>query len=381
MIVNKNDAKEIRNGQIIGKNIKALSDTLDKLPGLFWYVELADIHFTNDLLNEVIPERIQNLIRAHKLNLLVVNHLEGLHIIVEYIYKKLVLEYDFPTSQLHFFSESYNILEAVQRASDYHNLPQIKTYYLRATEHYVATQEKVVSNFLEKKIKKKFLNLNRRWRPHRPTMVGLLHAKGLLEQGYVSLPKQLEGQSYSNTFDLCLYLNRQNQYISDLLSDNRDEIVELQELTLDSNDFENNLPMAKHTGLLAKYYNETIFSLVNETFFYKEFTGEKSIFITEKTYKAIAYKHPFLLVSTEHTLRALRTLGYKTFSPFIREDYDEIENDADRIAAILDEVERLCNLSEHKVNEFLNGCQEICEHNYKVLMTRTNLEECILTLN
>jgi hypothetical protein len=40
---------------------------------------------------------------------------------------------------------------------------------------------------VDKPYEKKFLNFNRRWRPHRPALVALLYATGILDKGYVSL--------------------------------------------------------------------------------------------------------------------------------------------------------------------------------------------------
>jgi len=382
MILNKNNFVELRNGKVTQKTFSHLFPLLDKLPGQYWYIELADIHcFTDELIEIAIPTHIQNTIKTGSLKLIIVNYLEGFHIVVDYIYKRLIIDKGLPTNKIYFFSESYNITDAIKIASQSYSLPEIKTYYLRFFENSVARQELSHKNILQKNIKKKFINLNRRWRPHRPTLVGLLHARNLLQHGYVSLPKSLEGHDYKQSFDFLCYLNRQNENVSELLADYKPEITNLPELVVDRNDFDNNEPLANHLPNLAKFYNETMFSVVSETNFYKEFHRETSIFFTEKTYKAIAHKHPFILVSMDKSLRALRTLGYKTFSPFIKEDYDEIDNDAYRMSVILHEIERLCNMDEKQTNEFIIGCQEICEHNYKLLMSRTKLDNCLLPLN
>lgn len=383
MIINKNNFYEIRNGTLTKKNKSNLFKTLDKLHGRFWYVEIADIHcFADELIDVAIPPHILYLIQNSNLHLMLVNYLEGFHIIVDVIYDRLVNHKNIPANKITFFSESHNIYDTIKLVAKRNNLPELKTYYLRITENSVANQEfHQIKKISSKNIKKKFLNFNRRWRPHRPTLVSLLYATNLLKEGYVSLPKTLYGSDFENSFDLLCYLNRHNENISELLCNNKEKIKQLPELVIDRNDFENNGPLAKHLPNLVNYYNETMFSVVSETNFYTEFNKEYSVFITEKTYKTIAYKHPFVLVSSYKSLRALRNLGYKTFSPFINEDYDEIENDSYRMFVILKEIERLCNLSKKQMDEFVIGCSEITEYNYNLLVSRTDLDKCLLPLN
>ena len=56
--------------------------------------------------------------------------------------------------------------------------------------------------------------------------------------------------------------------------------------------------------------------------------------LTEKTFKAIALEMPFLLVAPQHSLRYLRSYGFRTFAPYIDESYDLIEDPVKRIEAV-----------------------------------------------
>jgi hypothetical protein len=89
--------------------------------------------------------------------------------------------------------------------------------------------------------------------------------------------------------------------------------------------------------------------------------------LTEKTYKAILFKKPFILVSEQHSLKALRAFGFKTFSPWFDESYDDIEDFDLRIDAILAELKRLSLLSNEEMTKILQEVNEIIEHNHKVL--------------
>ena len=93
------------------------------------------------------------------------------------------------------------------------------------------------------------------------------------------------------------------------------------------------------------------------------------ITFTEKTYKFIMAKMPFILCGMPGALAVLRETGYKTFSPWINEAYDLIENDEDRAVAIAEEIERLCSMSDEW---WLDAQKELIprlEHNFEYLIS------------
>ena len=67
-----------------------------------------------------------------------------------------------------------------------------------------------------------------------------------------------------------------------------------------------------------RLYRISNFSLIAET----HFDGNQEFHPTEKTYRAIANKHPFIVASTPHFLTNLKSKGYRTFSDLINENYD-----------------------------------------------------------
>ena len=80
--------------------------------------------------------------------------------------------------------------------------------------------------------------------------------------------------------------------------------------------------------------------------------------------------HPFIVYGSPYTLRELRKKGFKTFSPFIDESYDECELHFYRFKKIVREVERLCSMSDNEIHEWYNGMKDILIHN------RNLMEEC-----
>jgi hypothetical protein len=126
-----------------------------------------------------------------------------------------------------------------------------------------------------------------------------------------------------------------------------------------------------------EYYENSYFSLVTETIFFKErghhaYETNDRLFLTEKTFKPIFAQHPFLILASEGHLSALRDLGYKTYHPYIDETYDTIENDHDRLATIIEEVKRLCNQTDEEWIEWQTNVKDIVEFNKQHFLTRTD---------
>ena len=51
-------------------------------------------------------------------------------------------------------------------------------------------------------------------------------------------------------------------------------------------------------------------------------------------------------------LAKLREIGYKTFSPWINESYDEEVDNDKRFFMILDEIKRLCSMSKEEIHKW-----------------------------
>lgn len=90
-------------------------------------------------------------------------------------------------------------------------------------------------------------------------------------------------------------------------------------------------------------------------------------FITEKIYKPIACKKPFIVFGTPYILEDLKTLGYKTFGKYINEEYDKEEDNQKRLQMIVAEIERISNLSKIEYDKLINDLNEICNFNYEIL--------------
>ena len=75
------------------------------------------------------------------------------------------------------------------------------------------------------------------------------------------------------------------------------------------------------------------------------------MFITEKTTRPMLYLHPQILYSTSGTLEYLKECGFKTFSNYWSEDYDNEENGDKKVQMIMDVVKELNNKSLEELHE------------------------------
>lgn len=126
------------------------------------------------------------------------------------------------------------------------------------------------------------------------------------------------------------------------------------------------------------YHKNSYFSIVTETLYFDndyqsqwhKANVEDSIFFTEKTYRCFALKHPFILLGRPNSLVELRKSGYKTFHPFISEDYDQIVDNRERFEFVVNEVKRLCNFTQQEWDEWTRNIKEIVDHNHTHFFNR-----------
>jgi hypothetical protein len=124
-----------------------------------------------------------------------------------------------------------------------------------------------------------------------------------------------------------------------------------------------------------QYFSESYFSVVTETMFdvNVETTGAYKFF-SEKVFKPISLKHPFIIAGWPTALIELRKLGYKTFSPFINEEYDTITDSEERHNAIMKELLRLSTMPDEYWLLWQKNIKEIVEYNYRTLKSKNRCD-------
>lgn len=220
------------------------------------------------------------------------------------------------------------------------------------------------------KKEKKFLCFNKVNRQHRITLLENLLNLNLVKDAYFSFYMDDQTLTFLST-------QHKNEYKN--IIDNKDKFP----FTLNRTEERSNPTDIRLDDL--QYFQNSYFSVVTETLFYTKLEKIQNVlyyniaeifgtFPSEKIFKCIALNHPFIVVSTNGYLKFLRQRGYKTFEPFIDETYDSIEDDAERLAAIIKEINRLCNLSETELIEFTGNIKAIVEYNSQHYQNMTDFQ-------
>ena len=113
------------------------------------------------------------------------------------------------------------------------------------------------------------------------------------------------------------------------------------------------------------WYNQTYFSVVVETMM--DYGDGDSIFVTEKTMKPLAFKHPFVSLSCRNTLELLKSAGFETFDNMFDESYGSLPTTSERIDAVYEQVKNFSKAPYDKLT------MDKLEHNYQLFFNRDEI--------
>lgn len=193
-----------------------------------------------------------------------------------------------------------------------------------------------------------FTALNRTHKRWRATVMADLHRNGLLDQSLWSYNTNcnLEEGTMGNPIEIDTVRG---------LTDYYNQFVKGGPYFCDSdNDAEHN----NHELVNVDLYTNSYCHLVVETLFDTDQSG--GAFITEKTYKAIKYGQPFVIVGAVGSLATLRRAGYRTFDHAIDNSYDLIYDNTQRWLAIRKSIEKIQSQDMHT---WFTNCREDIIHN------------------
>jgi len=118
--------------------------------------------------------------------------------------------------------------------------------------------------------------------------------------------------------------------------------------------------------------NNSLIHVVTETVY----RGKRN-HLTEKTFKPIVMQQPFIIQSCKGSLEYLRRYGFRTFSEFWDESYDEAE-DSVRTYKIGELLESIHNMTQKEKTTLQTAVNSTVEHNYKWFYS-TEFEELLWT--
>jgi peroxiredoxin len=115
----------------------------------------------------------------------------------------------------------------------------------------------------------------------------------------------------------------------------------------------------------ANFSSEYMVEIVCETY-----TSGKTFFPTEKTYRPIMCRAPFIIQGPTNFLTNLKVLGFKTFNQWWDESYD-YQPGRTKIEEIIKIINMLSSKSALELETMYNEMLPTLEHNYNVLMNLT----------
>jgi hypothetical protein len=113
------------------------------------------------------------------------------------------------------------------------------------------------------------------------------------------------------------------------------------------------------------WYNSTYFSIVSETITHSHY----KLHVTEKTFKPIAYYHPFIVFGQVGVLEYLHELGFETFENLFDESYDCKEDQSTRLAQIV------ANVANFKQQDYDILTWKKLNHNYDLFYDQARVEK------
>ncbi len=209
---------------------------------------------------------------------------------------------------------------------------------------------------------KKFLTMNRRMHPQRTMLLKYIYQNQLIDDFFISFP--LYHPDSNETFSQRAL--RDYPYL--ISKEEAADIEKILPLELDITDWRP-YPLPIKSNSLDYFYDNSLFSIVCETYFFSDI-----IHLTEKTFKPIINRHPFIIVSAPYTLQAIKNFGFKTFDSVIDESYDLIEDHNQRFSAILKLINEICSWSDEYSLEVSKKIKDILDYNYDLIKTRKQIE-------
>jgi hypothetical protein len=190
-----------------------------------------------------------------------------------------------------------------------------------------------------------FIFMNRIGRLHRIKTINEILENNLRNYGYISFTK-----------DTTAYLDWYKKY------------PKVMSETFDILDFNDVLKTNPTQFIPLEYCKQSFLFLNSETFCH-----EGSLFFSEKTFKPFWLGMPFITIASPGILVYLKQLGFKTFSDWIDESYDEEVDEDKKIKIIVQELIKFSKMNPAQRLAIREEMKPILEHN-KILVEELTLK-------
>jgi hypothetical protein len=126
-----------------------------------------------------------------------------------------------------------------------------------------------------------------------------------------------------------------------------------------SADIPRTIDCSMHPDFPAPPSVDAFWHIVTETVFYYN-----KLHLTEKIFKPIVSKQPFMLLAAPGNLAYLKSYGFKTFDSVIDESYDSVQDPDLRIEAVVKQLHWYCNLTPSEKTDIIRQLEPIILHNF-----------------
>jgi hypothetical protein len=218
----------------------------------------------------------------------------------------------------------------------------------------------------DRKLQKKYITFNRltsSTRVYRSLFISELIQRDILDQGHVSYNDTCpDGGTYVENLQTAVA----NKLITQDTADEAIANIASAPLPLRI-DYQDRDLIPNHSFVLSAVpeTQESFVYVVTETCYW-----ETKKHLTEKIFKPIVSKMPFILVGPAHNLAYLRSYGFKTFDRWIDESYDTIEDPIARMHAIGQVLLDISNRSLDDLQDMLNEMAPVLEYNHELFYSQ-----------
>lgn len=225
-----------------------------------------------------------------------------------------------------------------------------------------------------RKLARKYISFNRLTsarRVYRSLLIAELADRNILADGYVSYNERCPEDNESHYTTNINQAVRQG-YITQTHADSAINTLNTLNFPLRI-DYQDQAIIPNHSFSLSAVgeSQESFCYLVTETCFW-----ERKDHLTEKIFKPIISRMPFVLAGPAHNLRYLREYGFQTFSQWWDESYDGIEDPVQRLSAIGNTMAQICDHSLEQLQDMLMEMIPVLEHNYQLFNSTEFLDSC-----
>lgn len=129
-------------------------------------------------------------------------------------------------------------------------------------------------------------------------------------------------------------------------------------IELDTHNYIHKDSFRSHDTLSKNLFLNSCIHIVTETSF-----DHNESFISEKIIKPIIMYQPFIVLGPQNYLKKIKNLGFKTFSDFWDESYDDDKSWINRLDKVIDVIRNINSSSIKDVNEIYKKTKNICIYN------------------